>query len=551
MKMLWTCALVAALCAAAPGGSRLRARTDGSRFLNDNTKKFVVDGKSLPDISFDLGESYAGQLPISNKTDEKSKLYFWFFPTANEEHKEDKEVVIWLNGGPGCSSLLGFLQENGPAMWSAGRATPVQNPWSWHQLTNVVWVEQPVSVGFSEGEVTARDENEVAEQFLGFWRNLVDAFGLHDHKVFVAAESYGGFYGPYIASHMLDAADRRFFDLSGLIVYDGVMFDQKVQFDVPAARFAEQHYELMPLGDTARDQVQEVARRCGYDDFIDKHLVFPPAGPAPALAPGSRQEANGSIVAEPGCRVNEQMGLVISRASRQNPCFDVYRIQHQCPVASNVLPVDRPAEKQEPYFNREDVKKAINAPLGVNWTACVSSSVFATPDGQDGSQGHPSSDHELPNVIDKTQNVIIAQGNMDYIIPLNGILLGIQNMTWGGKLGFESAPTDPFFVPNFGVNLSQAELESGFSQAVPVGWGVQGTTHTERGLTLVVSASSGHMGPADSPAGAFRHLEKLLGRAKSLSDKEPFTLPQLRDVRQPEEPLGKGTVTIPCAKRGC
>lgn len=83
-----------------------------SRFLNNNTQKFVVDGTKIPDVDFDIGESYAGLLPISQAPDEDKQLYFWFFPSTNPDAGE--EVVIWFNGGPGCSSLSGLLTENGP-----------------------------------------------------------------------------------------------------------------------------------------------------------------------------------------------------------------------------------------------------------------------------------------------------------------------------------------------------------------------------------------------------------------------------------------------------
>jgi carboxypeptidase D len=73
-------------------------------------------------------------------------LYFWFFPSENED--ADDEITIWLNGGPGCSSLEGFLQENGPISWQYGSAPfAVYNPWNWANLTNMVWVEQPVGTG--------------------------------------------------------------------------------------------------------------------------------------------------------------------------------------------------------------------------------------------------------------------------------------------------------------------------------------------------------------------------------------------------------------------
>ncbi len=55
------------------------------------------------------------------------------------------------NGGPGCSSLEGLLQENGPFSWSWGTAKPVPNEFSWTNLSSVLWVEQPVGTGFSRG----------------------------------------------------------------------------------------------------------------------------------------------------------------------------------------------------------------------------------------------------------------------------------------------------------------------------------------------------------------------------------------------------------------
>lgn len=90
-----------------------------------NTAKYAVDGTAIPDVDFDIGESYAGLMPISNAPN-ASSLYFWFFPTSNEDGQDD--LIIWLNGGPGCSSLEGFFQENGPVLWQYGTFRPVKNP---------------------------------------------------------------------------------------------------------------------------------------------------------------------------------------------------------------------------------------------------------------------------------------------------------------------------------------------------------------------------------------------------------------------------------------
>lgn len=73
--------------------------------------EFVVNGTALPDVDFDVGESYAGLLPISGAANETRELFFWFFPSTNVNATE--EIAIWFNGGPGCSSLSGLLTENG------------------------------------------------------------------------------------------------------------------------------------------------------------------------------------------------------------------------------------------------------------------------------------------------------------------------------------------------------------------------------------------------------------------------------------------------------
>ncbi len=82
-----------------------------------NTTKFKVDGSNIPFVDYNVGESYAGLLPISEQAN-VSELFFWFFPSDNELAGD--EILIWLNGGPGCSSLEGFLQENGPFQWQYG-----------------------------------------------------------------------------------------------------------------------------------------------------------------------------------------------------------------------------------------------------------------------------------------------------------------------------------------------------------------------------------------------------------------------------------------------
>lgn len=74
-----------------------------SRFQNERTEEYLV--KSLPEFPAELPEMYSGSLPIFGN--QNRSLFFVFQPAA---HEAVDEVTIWLNGGPGCSSLEGFFQ---------------------------------------------------------------------------------------------------------------------------------------------------------------------------------------------------------------------------------------------------------------------------------------------------------------------------------------------------------------------------------------------------------------------------------------------------------
>lgn len=193
----------------------------------DSVAEFAVNGTAIPDVDFDVGESYAGLLPISQKSNETGQLYFWYFPSQNPLAQD--EITIWLNGGPGCSSLEGLLQENGPFAWQSGTFKPVQNPYSWVNLMNVVWVEQPVGTGFSQGKPTAKNVEDSSIQFLGFFRNFVDTFNLHDKKIYITGESFAGKYIPYIADAMLKTKDTKYYNVEGILLYDPSLSSDAIQ----------------------------------------------------------------------------------------------------------------------------------------------------------------------------------------------------------------------------------------------------------------------------------------------------------------------------------
>ncbi|KAF7185696.1 putative serine carboxypeptidase [Pseudocercospora fuligena] len=446
---------------------------------------FRVNGTALPEVNFDVGASYAGLLPISADTN-SSELFFWYFPRQGAHFSE--EILIWLNGGPGCSSLKGFLQENGPISWIAGTAEPVGNPWSWTNLADVVWVEQPQGTGFSKVKATPpppENEEEVAEQFLGFWKHFVDTFELRGKKVYIAGESYAGYYVSYIADAMYNQSDSKNFNIDGILLYDAALSTKTVGRETPLLPFVEYWQGLFNLNRTFMNDIRQRWKKCKYDELLQAAFTFPPKGPILSLF---EDEENPPKECELWDDVYDAATLV-------NPCFSEYHISDYCPFPEDVLGLFF-APKSGVYFNRTDVQKAVNAPIG-EWQICNEKVL-------QNDTSAPVVQKVLPRVIEKSSRTIFANGMLDFVPIVNGSIAAIQNMTWLGAQGFSIGPDqwEEFFVPH--------------SDDGTAGGGIFGSWHTERKFTFVIVAQAGHMSPQYQPAASYRHVEFLLGRIDSL-----------------------------------
>jgi len=76
-------------------------------------------------------------------------------------------------------------------------------------------VEQPVGTGYSIGDITATSEEDIAQDFIHFFKNFEKTFGIKNFEIYVTGESYAGRYVPYISAAMLDEKDKTYYDLSG------------------------------------------------------------------------------------------------------------------------------------------------------------------------------------------------------------------------------------------------------------------------------------------------------------------------------------------------
>lgn len=454
-----------------------RAEVKNITFHNPRASEFWVNGTAIPEVDFDIGPSWSGLLPISSAQNETRKLFFWFFPPGPQGSLDD--LIFWTNGGPGCSSLEGLLQENGPFSWSWGQAKPTPNEFSWTNLSSILFVEQPVGTGFSQGTPTARDENDVAAQLVGFFQQFLEIFSeLKGKNFWLTGESYAGTYVPYIANFIYENPDQLDLNLKGFWISDPSLSFDVVQEQIPAVNFVHRFENVFSFNQSFLAHLDAQNEACGYANYSDIHVTFPPKGLLPL--PGNSR--NGPR----GCDLWDE---IFDAAFLVNPAFNIYRIFDTFPILWDVLGFPGSFEQIQLspiYFDREDVKNAIHAPASVKWAECSERNVFPRGDGS-----LPPAFTVLPSVIEKSERVVIVHGLADFILIAEGTRIVIQNMTWNGQQGFQT-PIEP---DSFIVD----------------GVGALGTTHTERGLTYFEVELSGHMIPQFSPKAAFQIMQFLMG----------------------------------------
>lgn len=149
---------------------------------------------NLPDCTIN---SYAGYFTV-NKT-YNSNLFFWYFPAKNDP--ENSPVILWLQGGPGWSSLFGLFEEIGPfSVDSNGKL--ISREYSWHSNHNIIYIDNPVGTGFSftdNKDGYATNEIDIGRDLLNALQQFFQLFPeLQENEFFVAGESYAGKYVPAI-----------------------------------------------------------------------------------------------------------------------------------------------------------------------------------------------------------------------------------------------------------------------------------------------------------------------------------------------------------------
>ncbi|XP_076918484.1 serine carboxypeptidase 1-like [Bidens hawaiensis] len=160
-----------------------------------------------PEVDFN---HYAGYVTVDA---EAGRALFYYF--AESPHSSSsKPLVLWLNGGPGCSSLgYGAMEELGPFRVNSDGKTLYRNDYAWNNVANVLFLESPVGVGFSysnrSSDYMTGDKHTAKDSytFLLNWLHRFPQYKTHDF--FITGESYAGHYVPQLASLICSENKKR------------------------------------------------------------------------------------------------------------------------------------------------------------------------------------------------------------------------------------------------------------------------------------------------------------------------------------------------------
>ena len=163
-------------------------------------------------LGFDTVKQYTGYFNVNDK----DKTTFSGFESRNDPKNDP--LVIWLNGGPGCSSLCGLALELGPSIINA-TLQPEYNPHAWNSNASVLFLDQPANVGFSYGGNIPITSDQASQDFVEFIKLFYERFPEYvDLDLHISGESYAGHYVPSFAN----AVHKAGIPLNSILIGNGV-----------------------------------------------------------------------------------------------------------------------------------------------------------------------------------------------------------------------------------------------------------------------------------------------------------------------------------------
>ncbi|CAA2995904.1 serine carboxypeptidase-like 18 [Olea europaea subsp. europaea] len=223
--------------------------------FNNGTSQSIV--KTLP--------GYSGTLPVTLETGyigvgENDEVQLFYYFIESENNPKTDPLLLWMNGGPGCSGLSSLVYEIGPLAFdvvdfNGSLPSILLRPHSWTKVANIIFIDWPVGTGFSYSTSTrgysSTDTKSAKDNYTFLKKWLLNHPMFIKNRLYVAGGSYGGKLVPMVAMEILlgnEAGLQPPLSLQGYIVGSGLTdpdidYNERVPYAHRVALISDEYFE--------------------------------------------------------------------------------------------------------------------------------------------------------------------------------------------------------------------------------------------------------------------------------------------------------------------
>ncbi|EFH48286.1 hypothetical protein ARALYDRAFT_489152 [Arabidopsis lyrata subsp. lyrata] len=393
---------------------------------------------------------YAGYYSLPHS--KSAKMFYFFFESRN---KNTDPVVIWLTGGPGCSSSVAMFYENGPFKLSEDLSL-TWNDFGWDKVSNLIYVDQPIGTGFSYTSAESdlrHDEAGVSNDLYDF---LQAFFKEHPKFVkndfFITGESYAGHYIPALASRVHSGNKKKEgipINLKGFAIGNGLT-NPEIQYGA----YGDYALQMKLISESDHESIKQ--------DYVECQNLT------------KKCNLDGGLACDSAFDVCNNIFNMIAAKKRG---INYYDIRKKC-VGSLCYDFS----KMENFLNKENVRKALGVG-DIEFVSCSSTVYDAMTE-----DWMINLEVKIPTLVNDGINLLIYAGEYDLICNWLGNSRWVDQMNWSGQKGFGSAKNVPFLVDG--------------KEA--------GSLKNYGPLTFLKVHDAGHMVPMDQPKASLQMLQNWM-----------------------------------------
>ena len=368
---------------------------------------------SIPDCEY-IGTLYSGFLQVS----EVKKFHYML--NYAQENPDNKPLVLWFNGGPGCSSLANWAEDHGPSKFSKDDKKLHKNEYSWIKEANMLYIESPGNVGFSKIDSTSADDLKIndeitAKENLQALLKFYEKFpGMKTHSLYISGVSYAGIYVPTLASEVIDynkdKDDSVKIKLKGIFVGNGLTDppnDDSATYDFIFTHYLSSYEDRLEYIKYCKNEYNE--EKCNKLlesilkelEEVNMYDYLRQCDTAPKSYSFSSSNSNSYYYGNARWFFDKiKYSKNSSKLMLSIPCIDSTELIK--------------------YFNRKDVQEALH--VSGNWDMCSDSVYNAYVQNRNGSYG------VYPKLLEEKIRILIYNGDTDLVVPYNA------NQMWIKKL---------------------------------------------------------------------------------------------------------------------